>query len=256
MSDILDPNLYDRLGRVEQTVEKLGDRFANVENEFAGVRSEVHSMHDGLTEVKAGLADVNHQLIKFAGQLGEHQGRWAGVQQWAPTLAVLVITLGFGGLLERRINALEVSVSSRISTLESRITVVEGPGFKLALPVDPTFHAKVSDSEKRMRAVRFVLPPDGPKEVSVKAMAPGTVTEMSQSKGDDGKMFWTVAITPETGLTSHYSHLTESHIALGQRVTAGQEIGIMRKGSPICLQVWVTKLGSDEAIDPRPYFPK
>ena len=256
MSEILDPNLYDRLGRVEQTVEKFGDRLVDVEKEFAGVRSEVHSMHDGLTEVKTELADVNHQLTKFAEQIGEHRGRWAAVQQWAPTFIVLLITLGFGSFMERRMTALEASVLTRVSTLESRMAVVEGPGFKLALPVDPAFHAEIQASQNRPPAVRFVFPPNGPNELAVKAMAPGTVTEVSPSTGDDGKVFWTVAVTPEAGLTSHYSHLSDPRVASGQRVITGQEIGIMRKASPICLQIWVTKPGSDEVIDPRPYFQK
>jgi murein DD-endopeptidase MepM/ murein hydrolase activator NlpD len=262
MPDILDPNLYDRLERVERTVHEFGDRLVDVEKEVSGLRSalhsEAHSLHDGLGDVKTEVASVNHQLTEFAEKLGEQRGMRAVVQQWAPTLVMVMMVAGLGTLLERRISAFETSISTRMSNLELRIGVVEGPGFKLAQPVDPALHPQLDKSDRRVGAVKFVLPPDGPKEVPVKAMASGAVTEASQSKGEDGKTFWTVAITPEAGLVSHYSHLSELSDSVLKKlpVVTGQEIGIMRRASPVCLQVWVTKHGSDEAIDPRPYFQK
>ena len=267
MADILDPNLYARLEGVEQKVEGFTERLIDVDRGLTEVKVEVHALHEGLTEVKNGLNAVNKQLNDFSEKLGEQRGKFAAVQQWAPTCIVLLLTVGLGTLLNTRVSdlvarlvSLEGAVSNigkDVSILSGRVAILEAEqGFKLAtMPFDPSLHPQISPSKDHPNAVNIVLPKGGPSEVAVKAMGPGEVVARVPAESAQGK-FWMIAIKPDVGLITNYGHLAETKVDIGTRVVAGQEIGLVRAGSPVCLQVWLSKPNSSVVIDPRPFFPK
>ena len=83
---------------------------------------------------------------------------------------------------------------------------------------------------------------------SVKAAATGTVALISKSVGDT-----TIVLLRHSGnLYTVYSNITNVALKKGQKVNAGEPVGIVAGGSPAFLHFEVRK--GTEAVDPTPYL--
>jgi murein DD-endopeptidase MepM/ murein hydrolase activator NlpD len=259
MSDIpiLDPELSARLEKVEQHIEKFGDKLTEVEKGLAEVKVEVRSLHEELL----GGGGLRAEVTGLVRDLAELRGSRDARQKWVPPLAVgmatTILGLGIGVFLNNHLNRLDASIGElgkTTSILQQKVAVLEFQAFKLiAMPLDPNLRFEITASGSNKNAVNFVVK-DGPKEARVMAMSEGTVTDTKPAI-EGGRTFWTVVVKPDVGFAAHYAHLAAASVTPGQRVNVGQEIGLVRAGSPVCLQVWLTKPQSDEAIDPRPFLP-